>query len=66
MDLRWFVYLLVELHLLDDALDERPRVLCVVDGIVVREAYLLCLVTEYAREDRVESAHTQLHGLFVA
>ena len=53
------IRLVIQLHLFDDALHQRPRIRLVVDGEVRSEAYALRLRTEYPRKHRVECTHLQ-------
>ena len=60
------VYLVVELHLLDDGLEERTRVGRVVYGEVGTEAQALGIGVKNARKDGVESAHPQSRSHLLA
>ena len=57
---RCLIDLVVQLHLADNALDQRSGVALVVDGEVGVVAYVLCLTTEDACKDGVERAHLQV------
>ena len=59
---RRLIGLVVQLHLLDDTLDQRPRVGLVVDGEIAVEADDFRLGTQDAGKDRVERSHLQPHG----
>ena len=60
MDYAGFVYLLVQVEVLDDMFDDRFGVGGVIDRVIVRVTQQLCLLAQYAREDGVEGAHPQV------
>ena len=60
LDHAGLVHLIVELHLLDDALEQTLRVGLVIDGEVGSKAYMLSLGPQYAQKHAVEGAHPQV------
>ena len=57
LDSGGLVHLVVQLHVLDDEFNQRPRVALVIDGEVVLIANALSIDAQQSGKDRVEGPH---------